>query len=155
MEKDLGAEFIAIAHRFKRVSINSMFPDLSKGEFWVLKMLHVNCLKNEGDKGVYVSKIAAHLKVTPSAISRMLRGLEEKGLIERSVDKNDRRNTYVFLTEKGDKAREKIEDHMNEFAKRVIATMGEDDSKMLINLCNKLIDTMEVEMVKYKEEHQL
>ena len=34
-------------------------------------------------------------------MSRTLRGLEEKGYVERSVDKKDRRNTYISLTEKG------------------------------------------------------
>ena len=37
----------------------------------------------------------------PSAISRTLKGLEERGYVERNINKNDRRNTYVELTAAG------------------------------------------------------
>lgn len=151
MGKDLSVEFITVAHRFKRVSMNNIFPEVSRGEFWVLKMIHGGCKKAEDGKGVYVSHIAKHLKVTPSAISRMLRGLEEKGFIERQVDKEDRRNTYVFLTEKGEEIRQKVEAEMNQFSKDVIASMGEEEAEQLLELLNKLVDTMEVEVKKYQE----
>ena len=105
MEKDLGAEFIALAHRFKRLNMEGLFTDLSRGEFFLLQMIHSGCLEQEKTEGVYVSRIAAHMKVTPSAISRMLKGLEERAFIERKVDKNDRRNTYVCLTSEGEQMR--------------------------------------------------
>ena len=102
-EKELSMEFLATAHRFKKIHMDGIFPEISKGEFWALKIIQKATLQNESGCGVYVSTIAERLKVTPSAISRMLKGLEEKDLIERKVDKNDRRNTYVTLTEKGKK----------------------------------------------------
>lgn len=152
MEKDLSAEIIAVIHRFKKISMDSMFPEISKGEFWVLKMIHVTSMKNEEGKGVYVSSIAKHLKVTPSAISRMLKGLEQKELIERSVDRNDRRNTCVFLTEKGDILRKKVETEMSAFSKDVIESMGEEDAQMLLKLFNKMVDIMEEEIKKYQNK---
>lgn len=149
MERDLSSEFIAVAHRFKRIGMNSMFPEISKGEFFVLKMIHAGCKKSEETNGIFVSHIAKHLKVTPSAVSRMLRGLEERGLIERKVDKDDRRNTYVLLTEKGDEIRQRIEDQMNEFSRDVIASMGQEESEQLLKLLDRLLDTMEAEIKKH------
>ena len=150
-EKELSMEFLATAHRFKKIHMDGIFPEISKGEFWVLKMIQKVTLKSESECGVYVSTIAEHLKVTPSAISRTLKGLEEKELIERKVNKNDRRNTYVTLTEKGKKVTKKVEAEMNEFTKNVISGMGEEDSKTLIRLFNKLVDTMETEIKRHKE----
>ena len=150
-EKELSMEFLATAHRFKKIHMDGIFPEISKGEFWTLKIIQKANLQNESGCGVYVSTIAEHLKVTPSAISRMLKGLEEKGLIERKVNKNDRRNTYVTLTEKGKKVTKKVELEMNEFTKNVISSMGEEDSKTLIRLFNKLVDTMEAEIKRHNE----
>lgn len=150
-EKELSMEFLATAHRFKKIHMVSIFPEISKGEFWALKIIQKANLQNESGCGVYVSTIAEHLKVTPSAISRMLKGLEEKDLIERKVDKNDRRNTYVTLTEKGKKVTKKVEAEMNELTKSIISSMGEEDSKTLIRLFNKLVDTMEVEIKRHNE----
>lgn len=150
-EKELSMEFLATAHRFKKIHMDGIFPEISKGEFWALKIIQKANLQNESGCGVYVSTIAEHLKVTPSAISRMLKGLEEKELIERKVNKNDRRNTYVTLTEKGKKVTKKVEAEMNEFTKNVISGMGEEDSRTLIRLFNKLVDTMEAEIKRHKE----
>lgn len=150
-EKELSMEFLATAHRFKKIHMDGIFPEISKGEFWALKIIQKANLQNESGCGVYVSTIAEHLKVTPSAISRMLKGLEEKELIERKVNKNDRRNTYVTLTEKGKKVTKRVEAEMNEFTKNVISGMGEEDSRTLIRLFNKLVDTMEAEIKRHKE----
>ncbi len=150
-EKDLVMEFLATAHRFKKIHMSILFPEVSKGEFWTLKMIRDAALKSEDKCGIYVSTIAEHVKVTPSAISRMLKGLEEKELIERRVNKNDRRNTYVTLTRKGEEVTQKVENQMNEFTQNVMLTIGEEDSKMLIKLFNKLVDAMEVEAKQYKE----
>lgn len=153
-EKELSMEFLATAHRFKKLHMSELFPEISKGEFWVLKMIQKATLKSESDCGIYVSTIAEHLKVTPPAISRMLKGLEEKGLVERKINKNDRRNTYVTLTEKGETVAKKVEAKMNEFTKNIILAMGEEDSKTLIKLFNKLVDTMEAEIEHRKETRQ-
>lgn len=150
-EKGLVMEFLATAHRFKKIHMSLLFPEVSKGEFWTLKMIRDAGLKSKDECGVYVSTIAEQVRVTPSAISRMLKGLEERELIERKVDKNDRRNTYVTLTKKGEEVTQKIEDQMNEFTQNVMLTIGEEDSKTLVKLFNKLVDAMEVEVKQYKE----
>ncbi|MBU3803826.1 MAG: MarR family transcriptional regulator [Candidatus Cellulosilyticum pullistercoris] len=145
-EKELCMEFFTTAHRFKKIHMDGIFPEISKGEFWALKMIQKATLKSEGGCGGYVSTIAEHLKVTPSAISRMLKGLEERELIVREIDKNDRRNTYVTLTEKGEVITKEVEAAINEFTQSIILAMGEEDSKTLIKLFNKLVDVMEAEV---------
>lgn len=150
-QKELSMEFLATAHRFKKIHMSGLFSEVSRGEFWALKMIQKGMLKSENQCGVYVSTIAEHLKVTPSAISRMLRGLEEKKFIERKVDKKDRRNTYVTLTKEGEAITQKAEAEMNLFTKNVIAAMGEEDSRTLIKLFNQLVDVMEAELKNHQE----
>ena len=44
-----------------------------------------------GNGKITSSELAAKTKTLPPAVSRTLRGLEEKGYVERTVDKKDRR----------------------------------------------------------------
>jgi len=51
--------------------------------------------------GVPVTKIAPLMGVEPTSLSRLLKTMEEKGLIYRKKDDVDRRVVKLFLTEKG------------------------------------------------------
>jgi DNA-binding MarR family transcriptional regulator len=51
--------------------------------------------------GIYVNDLAEQLEVSKSMVSKMLQNLEQRDLIERAVDPHNRRNTFVFLTQKG------------------------------------------------------
>ncbi|MFC8669295.1 MarR family winged helix-turn-helix transcriptional regulator [Streptomyces sp. NPDC057199] len=48
-----------------------------------------------------VQNIAEKAHLSQSALSRLIGRLEKKGLVERSVRAEDRRNVWVALTEKG------------------------------------------------------
>ncbi len=58
------------------------------------------------DNGTPATKIAPMLGMEPRSLVRMLRTLEEKGLITRETDKLDRRFVRILLTEEGKKKRE-------------------------------------------------
>lgn len=73
-----------------------------------------------GDGKITISELAAKAGVLPSAISRTLRGLEEKGYIVRNVNQKDRRNTYVELTAKGEETATQCKQNMRD----TIDTMG-------------------------------
>ena len=60
-EKELSMEFLDTAHRFKKIHMSILFPEISKGEFWALKMIKKATLKSEDGCGVYASTIAGHL----------------------------------------------------------------------------------------------
>jgi DNA-binding MarR family transcriptional regulator len=50
---------------------------------------------------VYVSALAEELMISVSMVSKMLKVLEDRGWIRRTVDMNSRRNTFVSLTDLG------------------------------------------------------
>lgn len=66
-------------------------------------MLHR--VKSLGDNAT-VTNIAQRLSRDVSSVSDMLVRLEKRGLVRRFIYPNDRRQVYVFLTEKGQKLRE-------------------------------------------------
>ncbi len=82
----------------------------------------------------------------PPAISRTLKGLEERGYVERNVNKNDRRNTYVELTEAGRQLTEEARQTMSDFGKSVMSQVDEADMKRLISYLDNIYHIAEKEI---------
>ncbi len=136
-------------HRIRRVKVSAMM-EVSQSEFFALQMIFQCQQDNPQREGIYVSELAEKLRIASSQTSRMLRGLEERQLIGRSIDTKDRRNTYVFLTEKGQEECQRAKERLMAYMKCVWEEMGEDRMRELIGLCNELADIMESEL-----EHQV
>ena len=56
--------------------------------------------------GTPATKIAPLMGMESRSLSRMLKSMEEKGLIYRKQDENDRRSVWIFLTEEGIRKKE-------------------------------------------------
>src|SRR3712207_5647715 len=63
-------------------------------------------LNIDADKGTPATKIAPQVGLETRSLTRMLKTLEEEGLISRVADEKDRRGVNIFLTEKGKQKRE-------------------------------------------------
>lgn len=123
--------------QFKRASWNSHSVEGNKRS----EMMLMFCLyrKVEPDSsGMMVSEISHILRVTSPTVTQLIKGLEIKGLVERNMDKTDRRAVRVKLTEQGiavtRKAREKFANNFKELAD----FLGEEDSEQLVVLLNKV-----------------
>ena len=57
------------------------------------------------DKGVPSTQIAPQLGMEPRSLTRLLKSMEKKGLIQKVSDKNDKRQVNIFLTKLGHKKR--------------------------------------------------
>ena len=82
----------------------------------------------------------------------MLRDMEEKGLIERRIDRDDRRNTYIVLTEVGETARQRTTERISTFLDRVVDRMGLENVQTMIELWNQFSDILEDERAKETEQ---
>ena len=71
-----------------------------------------------------MSVLAEELMISVSMVSKMLRVLEEKGFILRTVDPDSRRNTFVSLTETGQDLFAQETARTQAVNQRVIASMG-------------------------------
>lgn len=142
---ELTKAFMQTAHRFGKLRHSFSFSQVSSSEFMMLEKIGKS-MDQDRDSGIYVSELAKHLRVSSPAVSRMLRSLEQKNLIMREVDRDDRRNTYVYLTEQGCKIRNKTKAEVKDFTGRVFKRMGEEDIKVLLTLWGRLADIMEEEL---------
>lgn len=138
-------------HQIRRVNISVML-EISQSEFFALQIISKCQRENPQREGIYVSELAEKLRIAPSQTSRMLRSLEERELIRRSVDTKDRRNTYVFLTEEGKEVCQRTKDHWLAYMKCVLESIGEERVQELIQLCNQMANVMESELQRQMKE---
>lgn len=124
------------------------FDGLTKGEFFILNLIYDHGRQNPEAEGMYVSELLRATHATPPAVSRMLRGMEEKGYVERVVDRSDRRTTYIVLTAQGIALRKEAERRALDFTGRVIDQMGMADIEQLLSLWRRMRDIVQQELAK-------
>jgi DNA-binding MarR family transcriptional regulator len=84
-----------------------------------------------------VSEISKQLYVTPPTITQVLNSLEANGLIERQIDKTDRRVVSVKLTKKGEIVTQQAEEAFSASINGLIEYLGEEQSNQLADLLSK------------------
>ncbi len=150
-EKELYEEIYQSLHKMKSIRLDALFDGLTHHEFIIMQIIEKKMREN--GKGIYVSEIADYMNVSTPAISRKLGMLEEKGFIIRNTDEEDRRNTYVCLTDKGKIVRRESCKKMKTLSMRVIKKMGCDKVEKMINLWDEYSQEIQnvAEMMKRGE----
>ena len=146
---ELYGEFFRAMHQFRKLNVASILPDISQSEFAAM-----NEIMDKGEDGkITISELACKSKVHSSAISRTLHCLEEKGYIERSIDKNDRRNICVELTEEGKRVTTEARQIMCDYVKAVVEHPENRELERLIAYMNKIysVAEKEIEARKWKD----
>lgn len=95
-----------------------------------------------GRGGLMVTEIGKLLSLPPSAITPVVSGLEEKGLVERQNSPDDRRVVLVVLTKKGREFFEKKQAFFYEKSLKLVEYLGEEDAAEFARLFNKAFDFM-------------
>jgi MarR family transcriptional regulator, organic hydroperoxide resistance regulator len=76
-------------------------------------------LNISSEEGTAAMKIGPLMGLEPRSLTRLLKSMEEKGLITRQVDKNDKRSVRVLLTKQGKKMKEKSRETVLRFNEAV------------------------------------
>ena len=79
-------EFLNIMTELRKLNISSMLPEITMGEFDILK--RIEDVKGE-DGRARISCVVRSMCMPPPAISRAMGILETKGYIRRDVDRRD------------------------------------------------------------------
>lgn len=84
------------------------------------------------------SGLAKKLNITTARIARALNTLESKCYIERINDENDKRKTYIKLTDIGEKYLEKEKNCRDKFLENIIKGLSDDELESFINIFEKM-----------------
>jgi DNA-binding MarR family transcriptional regulator len=115
---DLRASFTALLRRF---SISER-ADVQCCGMTVAQAATLEALGREG--ALRLGRLGKLLGIAPSTLTRNVARLEDAGLVKRSSDESDGRGARVELTEKGRRARLRIEALEDAFARRVLQRLS-------------------------------
>ena len=131
--------------RLSRIKSDGVIIGMTPSEFSVLCCTEQYPRKNNGT-AASVAEIAARMGVSVPAVSRTLRSLQERSLIERRVDEDDRRSVRVTITEEG---REQLRDNMTRVVaalNRILSVFTEDEMRTIAELYSKFASTTEKQL---------
>lgn len=99
---------------------------LNYNSFSVLKTLYNNGTNN-------VSYICEKLIIKNSSMSYVIKKLENKDLIIRTIDQDDKRNFNLKLTNKGIKLMDEVIVDYNDITEALLSNLNESDKKQITN----------------------
>ncbi len=95
-------------------------------------------LINIHEEGTAVSQIASLSGVKSTSLSRMLRNMEDLGLIYRETDPEDKRSVKIFLTPFGIEKRQVAKDVVKKFNEYLNSHISDKERLQLIKSLNKI-----------------
>lgn len=145
-------EFMHNMHGFKRrMRFTNVVPGFNEGELMMMRVIH-DCIKDSGKDAIRVSDIAMHVCFPMPAVSRGLGDLERRGLITRTMDRTDRRNTLVRLTAEGEKTENEAFAKIGAFMDDVFGVFSDEEMEVFIGLQERLRRSFEDELEKRKDK---
>ena len=115
-----------------------------KGELFVLQFLSMR------EVAAIPSELSAALHSSTARISALLGSLEKKGQIERDIDRKNRRNILVTITEAGRTRARKERIELEKILAHVFEEMGEEDVAEYLRLSEEFFGIMQ----KYKSDER-
>lgn len=91
-------------------------------------------LINVGKEGVPATKIAPMMGMGASSLSRLLKTMEDDGLIYRESNEEDRRVVKIFLTPRGVELRSRVRKEVVEFNKKLSRKIDPADMEAFVRV---------------------
>lgn len=95
------------------------------------------------EEGAAAMKIGPMMGLEPRSLTRLLNSMEEKGLIYREVDKNDKRSVKVYLTKEGKKMKEKSRETVLRFNEAVREQISEQKLNVFFDVVKSINQIIE------------
>ncbi len=127
----LTAQMLTVIGKHHDNELNNHIDRIVHGEHMVLGYLYFHENTVAGD-------LAQAMKASTAYIAKILRNMEEKGLICRSTDPNDRRRTIVTLTPSGQEQARKDISFLHSKIREMLVSLGDEDAAALVRICQKL-----------------
>lgn len=100
-------------------------------------------LNIDSTEGTPATKIAPLMGLEARSLTRMLKSMEEKGLIYRKQDENDRRSIRIYLTDTGKKKKEVSRQVVKTFNKAVRDKISDKDLQVFFSVIADINDIIE------------
>lgn len=95
------------------------------------------------EEGTPATKIAPMMGLEARSLTRLLKSMEEKGLIYRETDKNDKRSVRIRLTKEGKKNKEKAKNTVLRFNEAVREEIDDERLNAFFDVLKKINQIIE------------
>ena len=141
MERILGIQLIRISTMIRReLDSQADAEQLHKatgGNGWILKYL-----ARHEDQDVYQKDIEEHFSITRSTVSKVVKLMEEKGLIQRLPVPGDARLKKLVLPEQGRAVRQMADANMARMEQRLADGFSEEELDRLFDYLARLQENL-------------
>ena len=134
--------------RMRKIHIYDLHPGINPADVRLMEIVD----RHEG--GVTVSALAQELDMPMPAVSRMMRSLEEHGLITRQTQPQDRRRVSVHITPDGRRVYIECLSRMDRFLDELMQTIDPIRFDDALGFCNEIMDNMELVLARQIGEIQ-
>lgn len=110
--------------------------ELSLGQPKVLDFL-------KDHNGAVQKNIAKGCHIEPASLSTILAGMEKNGLITRQMSEGNRRNLYVYMTDKGKTICRQITEHFSEIEKKALSGFTQEETENILTYLTKIHKNLE------------
>ena len=111
-------------------------------------------LSIDPEKGTPSTSLGPKMGMEATSLSRILKSMEEKGLILRKKNPNDGRSVLLYLTDFGKEMREFSKGVVLKFDEAVKENVSEEDLKTFIKVANSITDLISNKKI-YNQEISL
>lgn len=125
---DVKVTWLAIARMFSPLAI----------EHGITVTMGFALLNISRERGTPATKIAPLLGMEPRSLTRLIKKLEEDGLVCRRPDPEDRRSVRIFLTDLGAEKKAIALQHVEQFNGTVRGTIKEKDLRTFFEVLEKI-----------------
>jgi len=142
VDAGLNEQFVDTMFRLRRLHMNGLNHSGANMKEIVAMMKVAEC-DTDSNQNIFFDELGEKLWISKPAISQMFNSLEERGLMTREIDKNDRRKVRLSLTAEGKTFLKERQRHMQEMVEKIFDRFGEEDLRKLLELFNRFGDITE------------
>lgn len=138
----------SFAERFAEVT-KSLLHNCTEKEILLAKKHGLNeaelkCINHfNSNESINNTEIAKRMDLSPSRLTRIIDGLVEKGIMNRELNRQDRRNMVISFTDKGKKLMDDIQKSYVDVHKDILNNIDSNLHETLVIALEKLLVAIE------------
>ena len=131
---ELAGQFLQYFNKFRKNHHQKAIDETLGGEAFVLLYIW--------RKSSYVlpSEVSNEMCISSARMAAILNALENKGLVIRQIDREDRRRILVSLTRSGEAAARELSQKALNSAVHMLEMLGERDANEFVRIMGRLVD---------------
>ena len=134
-------EFGELLYRIGAAIRRDMRTELARHNLTMAQFGALHCLMKKSESQTVTDLAESTSQVTPT-MTGILNRLEERGLVTRRRNPDDRRNQLVSVTPEGEHALRVFFDHRHQQLGQFLCRLSEEDRKQLFRLLDQFLSAM-------------